>query len=127
GTAIDAKAGKEGVPVKPKFLAAAALDEPDFSAEFKDEKRPKEGEPPQPPKFSRKDKLAEWITSPENRLFARAAVNRIWSQYMGRGLVHPVDNMSESNPPSHPQLLDRLSQEFVAHQFDMKWLIREIV
>jgi hypothetical protein len=127
GAAIDAKAGKEGIPVKPKFLAAAALEEPDFSAEFKDEKRPKEGEPPPPPKFSRKDKLAEWITSPENRLFARAAVNRIWSQYMGRGLVHPVDNMSESNPPSHPQLLERLTQEFVAHQFDMKWLIREIV
>jgi hypothetical protein len=113
--------------VKPKFLAAAALDEPDFSAEFKDEKRPKEGEPPLPPKFSRKDKLADWIASSENRLFARAAVNRVWSQYMGRGLVHPVDNMSESNAPSHPELLERMSQEFVAHKFDLKWLIREIV
>jgi hypothetical protein len=127
GKASEAKAGKEGIPVKPKFLAAAALEEPDFSAEIKDEKRPKEGEPPPPPKFSRKDKLAEWVTSPENRLFARAAVNRVWSQYMGRGLVHPVDNMSESNAPSHPELLERLSTEFVAHKFDLKWLIRELV
>jgi hypothetical protein len=127
GKASEAKAGKEGIPVKPKFLAAAALDEPDFSAEFKDEKRPKEGEPPLPPKFSRKDKLADWIASSENRLFARAAVNRVWSQYMGRGLVHPVDNMSESNSPSHPELLERMSIEFVAHKFDLKWLIREIV
>jgi hypothetical protein len=127
GTAIEAKAGKEGVPVKPKFLAAALLEEPDLTEEFKNEKRPKEGEPPPPPQFSRKDRLADWITSPDNRLFARAAVNRIWSQYMGRGLVHPVDNMSESNPPSHPQLLERLAAEFVSHQFDMKWLIREIV
>lgn len=127
GNASEAKAGKEGVPVKPKFLAAAMLEEPDLTAEFKDEKRPKEGQPPPPPKFSRKDKLAEWITAPENRLFARAAVNRIWSQYMGRGLVHPVDNMSESNPPSHPELLERLALEFVAHKFDVKWLIREIV
>jgi hypothetical protein len=127
GKASEAKAGKEGIPVKPKFLAAAALEEPDLSAEFKDEKRPKDGEPPTAPKFSRKDQLAAWVTSPENRLFARAAVNRVWSQFMGRGLVHPVDNMSESNKPSHPELLERLSAEFVAHKFDMKWLIRELV
>ena len=126
GKASEAKAGKEGIPVKPKFLAAEALDEPDFSAEFKDEKRPKEGEPPPSPKFSRKDRLADWITSSENRLFARAAVNRVWSQFMGRGLVHPVDNMSESNSPSHPELLDRMSQEFVVQKFDLKWLIRDI-
>ncbi|HZZ72603.1 MAG TPA: DUF1549 and DUF1553 domain-containing protein [Pirellulales bacterium] len=126
GKASEAKAGKEGVPVKPKFLAGAVLEEPDLAAEFKDEKRPKEGEPPRPPKFSRKDKLAEWITT-DNRLFARAAVNRVWSQYLGRGLVHPVDNMSESNPPSHPALLDRLASEFVSHHYDLKWLIRELV
>ena len=127
GPASEATSGKEGVPVKPKFLAAAPLEEPDFSKDFKDEKRPKEGEPPPAPKFSRKDKLAEWVTSSENRLFARAAVNRIWSQYMGRGLVHPVDNMSESNKPSHPELLERLAGEFVLHKFDIKWLVHEIV
>jgi hypothetical protein len=46
---------------------------------------------------------------------------------MGRGLVHPVDNMSESNPPSHPELLEKLASELVAHQFDLKWLTKEIV
>jgi hypothetical protein len=126
GPVGDAKPGKAGDVVKPKFLLAAVLDEPDLTAEFKDEKRPKDGEPPAPPKFSRKDKLAEWVTSAENPLFARAVVNRVWSQFLGRGLVHPVDNMSASNPSSHPELLDQLAREFVAHQFDLKWLIREL-
>jgi hypothetical protein len=127
GPASEATAGKEGTPVQPKFLAAHPLEEPDLAAEFKDEKRPKEGQPPPPPKFSRKGKLAEWIASPENRLFARATANRVWAQFMGRGIVHPVDNMSDSNPPSHPELLDVLASELVAHQFDLKWYIRELV
>jgi hypothetical protein len=126
GRAGEDKPGKTGDVVKPKFLLAAMLDEPDLSAEFKDEKRPKEGEAPAAPKFSRKDKLAEWVTAADNPLFARAAVNRVWAQFMGRGLVHPVDNMSESNPASHPELLAELAREMVAHQFDLKWLIREI-
>ena len=54
-------------------------------------------------------------------------VDRVWAQYLGRGLVHPVDNMSESNLPSHPALLDALAQELAAHKFDLKWLVREIV
>lgn len=127
GSVKDAKPGDKGVPVKPKFLGGSELEEPDLSAEFKDERRIPDGNPPPAPKFSRKDKLAEWIVSPDNPYFARAAVNRFWSQYMGRGLVHPVDDMSESNPPSHPELLDLLAREFVAHKFDVKWLVREIV
>jgi hypothetical protein len=127
GPAKDAQPGKQGTPVPPKFLLAAVLDEPDFGDEFKNEKRPKENEPPLAPKFSRKDKLADWVTSAENPYFARAAVNRIWAQFMGRGLVHPVDNMSESNSASHPALLDALASDFVAHKFDVQWLIREIV
>ena len=128
GSAKDAKPGQKGEPVKPKFLlATATLEEPDFSAEIKEEKRLPDGQPPPTPKFSRKDKLAEWVTSPENPYFARAVVNRIWAQYLGRGLVHPVDNLSASNPPSHPELLDELAKEFVAHKYDMKWLTREIL
>lgn len=45
---------------------------------------------------------------------------------MGRGIVHPVDNLGEDNPPALPELLDSLTQQFVAHQFDYKWLVREI-
>lgn len=126
GSAKDAKPGQKGEPVKPKFLLASILDEPEPS-EKKEEKRLQDGQPPPAPKFSRKDKLAEWVTSSDNPFFARAVANRIWAQFLGRGLVHPVDNMSESNPPSHPELLALLSKELVAHQFDMKWTIRELV
>ena len=81
---------------------------------------------PPKPYFSRKDKLAEWITSRDNPYFARAAANRVWAQFMGRGIVHPVDNMSESNRPSHPELLAACSTALAAHDFDFKWYIREL-
>jgi len=119
--------GKEGKPVGPKFLHGEALDEPDLSEEFKKVRRLDDGKVPPAPKFSRKDKFAEWVVAPDNKYFSRAAVNRIWSQLMGRGLVHPVDNMSESNPPSHPELLDEMTRAFVEHRYDVKWLVREIV
>jgi hypothetical protein len=45
---------------------------------------------------------------------------------MGRGLVHPLDQFHDDNPPSHPEVLDLLAKEFVAHHFDMKWLLREL-
>ena len=127
GPAKDAKPGQTGEPVAPKFLLTAALEEPAAPTEPQEEKRLPDGSPPPAPQFSRKDKLAEWITSPENPYFTRAVSNRIWAQFMGRGLVHPIDNMSASNPPSHPELLDAISKELIAHQFDVKWLIREIV
>lgn len=126
GPAKEATAGKEGEPIQAKFLLGAAVDEPDLSAEFKNEKRPSDGRPPAPPKFSRKDRLADWVVSQENPYFARAAVNRVWAQFLGRGLVHPVDNMSESNPSTHPELLDLLAAQFREHSYDMKWLVREI-
>jgi hypothetical protein len=63
----------------------------------------------------------------DNPYFARAITNRVWAQYMGRGVVHPVDNLSPANPPSIPDLADLLVKELVAHKFDLKWLTREIV
>lgn len=71
--------------------------------------------------------LAEWITSPENPYFARAAVNRLWWQFFGRGIVNPVDDMHSANEPSHPELLDLLAREFVASKFDVKFLCRAIL
>jgi hypothetical protein len=71
--------------------------------------------------------LADWMTAPENPYFARAAVNRIWAQLFGTGLVDPVDDMGADNPPSHPELLDALARGFVAAGFDRKFLIRSIV
>lgn len=70
--------------------------------------------------------MAEWVTSPGNPYFARATVNRLWGYFFGRGLVDPVDDFSAANPASHPELLDLLAAEFVAHQYDLKFLIRAI-
>lgn len=59
--------------------------------------------------------------------FARAFVNRTWTQLMGRGIVHPPENFSKKNKPSHPQLLEELTKDFVAHGYGIKWLVRTIV
>jgi hypothetical protein len=71
--------------------------------------------------------LARWMTSPDNPYFARAAVNRTWWRLFGRGIVQPVDDMHEANPPSHPQLLELLARRFVESDFDLKLLTRAIV
>jgi hypothetical protein len=71
--------------------------------------------------------LADWVTSPSNPYFARAAVNRAWAYYLGTGLIEPIDEMvGSASTPSHPQLLDLLAKEFVEHKFDMKFVIRAI-
>jgi hypothetical protein len=78
------------------------------------------------PTFSRRALLAGAVTSRENTAFARTAVNRVWAMMMGRGLVNAVDWDHSGNPPSHPQLLDLLTTEFVNHNYDLKWLVRQI-
>jgi hypothetical protein len=70
--------------------------------------------------------LAEWVTAKENPYFARAAVNRIWGQMFGVGIVDPVDDFSAHNPPSHPKLLDELASEFAEHDFGLEFLLRAI-
>ncbi|HZT80895.1 MAG TPA: DUF1549 and DUF1553 domain-containing protein [Gemmataceae bacterium] len=70
--------------------------------------------------------LADWITSPENPYFAKAAVNRVWAYLLGTGLVEPVDDLNPTNLPSHPELLDELARQFAANKFDLKWLLRSI-
>lgn len=75
-------------------------------------------------RFSPLAELAREIpTSPD---FARNIVNRLWWLMLGRGLVHPLDLHHADNPASHPELLDLLAREFVAHGYDVKWLLREI-
>lgn len=76
---------------------------------------------------SLKDKFAEWLTNRDNPFFARAAVNRIWAQFLGRGLIHPIDDIRPSNAPSIPGLLEEATQQFIKHNFDVQWLIRELV
>jgi len=70
--------------------------------------------------------LANWICSPTNPYFAKAFANRLWAQFMGRGLVNPVDNLSVENEPTHPELLDALAKEFADSGFDIKHMIRGI-
>jgi hypothetical protein len=70
--------------------------------------------------------LADWVTAPDNPYFARAAVNRMWAHFFGVGLVDPVDDFREDNPPSHPELLDDLARAFVASGHDLGYLIRAI-
>jgi hypothetical protein len=129
GNMKELKPGNKGEPVKPKFLAGAPLEEPALPKNFKEtEPKSSRGMKEMPkPVFSRKEKLAEWATSPTNPFFAKAAVNRLWGQFMGRGIVHPVDNLGDDNKPTLPALFDTLAERFIAHKFDTKWLIRELV
>ncbi len=127
GTVTEQEVGKKGEPVKPKFLQGDPLVEPELPKDFKEDRNFKSGKVPPKPKFSRKNQLADWITRPDNPYFARAVSNRIWAQFMGRGIVHPVDNMSKSNKPSHPELLDALAAAMVEYKFDLKSYIRELV
>lgn len=75
--------------------------------------------------FSR-EVFARWLTSPNNPYFARAAVNRVWYQLLGYGLTDPPDDMHEDNPPSHPELLNKLADAFVQARFDLRFLIEAI-
>ncbi len=75
---------------------------------------------------SRRLQLSIWMSSRDNPYLPRAAVNRVWAQLFGRGLVEPVDDMSPKNPPSHPQLLDELATYFAQSGFDLKNLYRTL-
>lgn len=70
--------------------------------------------------------LAAWLTAKDNRYFARAWVNRLWESLLGRGLVHPVDDLRDTNPATHPALLDRLTHDFTAAGFDLRHTLRLI-
>jgi hypothetical protein len=74
-----------------------------------------------------RQKLVDWMVEPKNPYFARALVNRYWAHFMGRGLVEPIDDMRATNPPSNPELLDALAQDFIEHKFDVKHLVRTIM
>jgi hypothetical protein len=82
---------------------------------------------PIPPDRDPREALAAWMSSPQNPFLARAVVNRVWGELMGRGIVHPVDDFRASNPPSNPALLDALAKDFVDHGYDLKHLIRTIM
>ncbi|GIW94467.1 MAG: hypothetical protein KatS3mg110_2508 [Pirellulaceae bacterium] len=78
-------------------------------------------------RYSRRLRLAEEATSGNNLAFNRNLANRLWAMVFGRGLVEPVDLHHRDNPPVHAQLLDLLAEDLVAHQFDLRYFLRELV
>ena len=78
------------------------------------------------PKFSPLQETAKGIATKDNPWFVHNIANRMWWLLMGRGLVEPLDLNHAGNPASHPELLDLLSDQLVAHNFDLKWLIHEL-
>jgi len=107
----DAKAGdiqhvRTGETAKPQFPFAISAEVPAAEA--------------------RRVQVAKWITAPENPYFAKSYVNRVWSYLLGVGIIEPVDDIRAGNPPTNPELLDRLTQEFVKSDFDVQKLIRTI-
>jgi Protein of unknown function (DUF1549)/Protein of unknown function (DUF1553) len=99
---------KDGRVMKPQFMLASSV-------------------APVPDGPERREALAEWLTSKDNPFFAKAIVNRMWSYFVGKGIIDPVDDIRASNPPSNPALLEALTRDFVAHGFDLRYLMRTIV
>ncbi|MEX2140241.1 MAG: DUF1553 domain-containing protein, partial [Pirellulales bacterium] len=75
---------------------------------------------------SPREQFARWATSPANEYFAKSYVNRVWSYLLGVGIIEPVDDIRAGNPATNPELLDRLTREFLDHDFDVQHLIRLI-
>ncbi len=93
---------------------------------------------PMPPKFlgasepadvagkDRRVVLANWLASPDNPYFAKNLANIVWNHFFGQGIVHEVDDVRISNPPSNPELLDTLGKKFTEYKYDFKKLVRDI-
>lgn len=83
--------------------------------------------PAQQPKGDARRLFADWVVSPENQWFAKNASNRIWAQLFGHGLVEPIDDFRDTNPASHPELLEKLADFLVRNNYDVKSLVKLII
>jgi len=79
------------------------------------------------PDDDRRKALADWLTAPGNRFFAPSVTNRVWYHLLGKGIVDPVDDFRDTNPPSNPELLKRLADDFARGGYRLKPLIRTIL
>ncbi|MBM3981141.1 MAG: DUF1553 domain-containing protein [Planctomycetes bacterium] len=79
------------------------------------------------PDDDRRDHLADWLTDPKNKFFAPSVANRVWFHLMGKGIVDPVDDFRDTNPPSNPELLNALAAEFAKAGYRLKPLVRVIL
>lgn len=109
-------------PAKPEPAKPEAAEK-----EKKEAGKKKTGEkPPAATPFSARQALVE-VALKERDFFSRAIANRLWAYFLGRGLVHPVDQMHSENPPSIPGLVERLGDDLAAHQYDLRRLVAGIV
>jgi hypothetical protein len=74
----------------------------------------------------RLEQLAHWITSSDNQYFASSYVNRLWGYMFGVGIIEPIDDIRAGNPPTNPELLDALTNDFVKSGFDVQHMLRTI-
>jgi hypothetical protein len=88
---------------------------------------PRVGDIDVPADEDRRQAFARWLIDPANPYFAKVEVNRVWSQLFARGIVDPIDDFRDSNPPSNGPLLDALAKDFAEHHFDRKRLLRTIL
>lgn len=79
-----------------------------------------------PPTQDPRIELADWMTSKQNPFFAKVLVNRYWKHFFGRAFVEPEDDLRVTNPPTHPELMEKLANSFIASNFDLKQLCRII-
>ncbi|HAY83105.1 MAG TPA: hypothetical protein DCY79_25145, partial [Planctomycetaceae bacterium] len=112
---------------RPRLPGETQLDEPTFAKgdEYQavpDDKKKVRGVP----KYSRRQRLAELIQTGTNRAFSRNIANRLWAHMMGRGLVHPLELHHADNPPSHPELLEILTDALPKMEYDIKSFLREL-
>jgi len=131
----------EGSPIMPKRVATQetvpAFEEIIFDAEEGDVTPPYGGVVPaafpykhagQPPEEShRREQLARWLTSADNPFFAKSFVNRLWSYFFGIGFIEPADDIRAGNPPTNPELLERLTKDFIESDFDVRFMMRLIL
>jgi hypothetical protein len=100
-----------------KHIRTGAVSPPAFPFEAKHSAKKSE---------SRREELADWITSPDNPYFAKSYVNRMWGYLTGRGIIEPLDDIRAGNPPSNPELLDYLTSEFVKSNFNTRHMMQLI-
>lgn len=74
----------------------------------------------------RRVSAAKWITSAKNQYFAKSYANRLWAYMMGNGIIEPIDDIRAGNPPTNPELLERLTKEFIDSKFDVRATIKTI-
>lgn len=110
-----------------KKSTAAPVDKPEIANEAKRDIRKIDIQGSLYAHSELRSKLAELVTHPRNRQFARTMVNRLWKELVGRGFVEPVDDFRGDNTPSHPDTLDYLAEDFVAHDYDLRHLVKMIV